>query len=135
MFRLTRDPIVPPELSKASAGGFVTFEGKARDHHQDREVLALEYEAFDEMALQEGQKLVEEAVRKFGVKEAVCIHRTGRLEIGESAVWIGVASAHRKEAFDACEWIIDELKQRVPIWKKEHFADGDSGWVGVDVAI
>ena len=133
MFKLTREPITVPEMAVASAGGFVSFEGKARDHHQGRQVLALEYEAFDEMAQTEGDRLLVEAVERFGVLRAECIHRVGRLEIGETAVWIGVAAAHRAEAFDACEWIIDELKVRVPIWKKEHFADGDSGWVGIDV--
>lgn len=133
MFELTRQPIVPPALASAGAGGFVTFDGKARNEHGGRRVVALEYEAYDQLAAPEGNKLLAEAVTKFGLLEARCIHRVGRLAVGESAVWIGVAAPHRREAFEACEWIIDQLKRRVPLWKKEHFEQGDSGWVGSDV--
>lgn len=133
MFSLTRQPIVPPTLASARAGGFVTFDGKVRNDHRDREVIALEYEAFDELVLSEGNRLLTEAVAQHDLLEARCIHRVGRLAVGETAVWIGVAAPHRREAFEACEWILDQLKRRVPIWKKEHFADGDSGWIGSDV--
>ena len=133
MFSLTRQPIVPPVLASPGAGGFVTFDGKVRNTHQDRPVTGLEYEAFDELVLAEGTRLMTEAVAHYGLLEARCIHRVGRLEIGETAVWIGVAAPHRREAFEACEWILDQLKRRVPIWKKEFFADGDSGWIGSDV--
>lgn len=133
MFSLTRQPIVPPALASPGAGGFVTFDGKVRNTHQDRPVTGLEYEAFDELVLAEGNRLMAEAVAHYGLLEARCIHRVGRLEIGETAVWIGVAAPHRREAFEACEWILDQLKRRVPIWKKEYFADGDSGWIGSDV--
>ena len=133
MFSLTRQPIVPPPLASASAGGFVTFDGKVRNDHAGRTVVALEYEAFDELVLSEGNQLLTEATAHYGLLEACCIHRVGRLTVGESAVWIGVAAPHRREAFEACEWILDQLKRRVPIWKKEHFADGDSGWIGSDV--
>lgn len=131
MFSLSRDPILPPKIEADSAGGFVTFEGKVRDHADGRPVLRLEYEAFDEMAQKEGEALLREAIDRFGLKDAACIHRVGRLKIGESAVAISVAAAHRREAFAACEFIIDELKKRVPIWKKEHYADGESEWVGL----
>ena len=134
MFELTRQPISPPMLACASAGGFVTFDGKVRNDHQGRAVTALEYEAFDQLAVPEGERLLAEATVKFGLIAARCLHRVGRLAVGDTAVWIGVAAAHRREAFEACEWIIDQLKCRVPIWKKEHFADGDSGWVGTEVA-
>lgn len=133
MFSLTQQPITPPALASASAGGFVTFDGKVRNDHAGRTVVALEYEAFGELVLAEGNRLLAEAVTHFGLLEARCIHRVGRLEVGDSAVWIGVAAPHRREAFEACEWILDQLKRRVPIWKKEHFADGDSGWIGSDV--
>jgi len=132
MFSLTRQSIVPPALASPGAGGFVTFDGKVRNTHQERSVTALEYEAFDELVLAEGNRLMAEAVAQYGLLEARCIHRVGRLAIGETAVWIGVAAPHRREAFEACEWILDQLKRRVPIWKKEFFADGDSGWIGSD---
>lgn len=133
MFVLTRQPIVPPPLAAAGAGGFVSFDGKVRNEHQGRPVVALEYEAFDELAGAEGDRLLAEATARYGLLAAQCIHRVGRLAVGESAVWIGVAAPHRREAFEACEWLLDQLKRRVPIWKKEHFADGDSGWIGSDV--
>lgn len=133
MFTLTRQPIVAPVLAAASAGGFVTFEGKVRNDHQGRTVVALEYEAFDQLAESEGEKLLAEAIGQFNLAGAYCIHRLGRLEVGVTSVLIGVAAPHRRESFEACEWIIDQLKRRVPIWKKEHFADGDSGWIGSDV--
>ncbi|MBX3117457.1 MAG: ThiF family adenylyltransferase [Fimbriimonadaceae bacterium] len=134
MFRITSEPLVPVVMHCAGAGGFVSFEGKIRDHHQGREVLALEYEAPQDLAEAEGRQLLLEAAERFGLLSVEAIHRVGRLEIGETAVWIGVAAAHRREAFEACEWILDALKRRVPIWKKEHYADGDSGWVGADAA-
>jgi adenylyltransferase/sulfurtransferase len=134
MFELTRAPIVPPGAAATAAGGFVTFEGKVRPEHAARRVVALEYEAFDELVVAEGGRVVAEAVATFGLAEAHCIHRVGRLAVGETAVWIRVATPHRREAFEACEWIIDQLKCRVPIWKKEHFEEGDSGWIGSDVA-
>lgn len=134
MFDLTSEPIVPPPLAAAGAGGFVTFDGRVRNEHRGRPVVALEYEAAEALAIPEGERLLAEARQRFGLLEAACIHRVGRLAIGESAVWIGVAAPHRQAAFEGCEWIIDQLKRRVPIWKKEHFADGDSGWVGTDVA-
>lgn len=133
MFTLTRQAMVAPLLASASAGGFVTFDGKVRNDHQGRAVVALEYETYDQLAQSEGEKLLAEATAQFGLHEAHCIHRLGRLEVGDTAVWIGVAAPHRREAFEACEWIIDQLKGRVPIWKKEHFAAGDSGWIGSDV--
>lgn len=132
-FELTDQTICPPKLDHEHAGGFVQFEGKVRNHAGGREVLLLEYEAYPEMALAEGERLVSEAVERFGLTAAHVIHRVGRLEIGEVAVSIQVAAPHRREAFAGCEWIIDQLKVRVPIWKRETYADGDSGWVGADI--
>jgi len=132
VFLITADRIRPVEIEYAQAGGFVIFEGKVRNSHKGRQVVALEYEAFEEMAVNEGQKLLDETQEKFGLIAATAIHRTGRLEIGETAVWIAVAAQHRREAFAGCEFIIDEIKKRVPIWKKEHYAEGDSGWIGCE---
>ena len=110
-----------------SCGGYVSFEGWVRDHNDGRAVERLEYEAFELLAIKEGERIVEEAVRRFGVTRARCVHRVGMLELGQIAVWVGVSAAHRGEAFAACRYIIDEVKHRVPIWKKEHYVTGDSG--------
>lgn len=133
-FSLSDQPIYPVEMSHAGAGGFVLFEGKVRDHADGRRVLRLEYEAYPELAQSEGDKLVAEAIAQFNLLDAVVIHRIGTLNIGETAVTIQTAAAHRREAFAACEWIIDQLKFRVPIWKRETYQEGDSGWVGADAA-
>jgi adenylyltransferase/sulfurtransferase len=92
----------------------------------------LEYEAFEPLAIKEGERIIAEAVARFGVEHAACVHRIGALEIGEKAVWVGVTARHRDEAFRACRYIIDEVKHRVPIWKKEHYENGDSGWVNCE---
>lgn len=134
MFHLSSEPLTKaPELDSPISGGFVWFEGRVRNHDGGRKVVSLEYEAAPELAEAEGNRLLEEAKARFGADEVVCFHRVGHLKVGETAVWIGVASGHRREAFEACEWILDELKRRVPIWKKEHYEDGDSGWVGADL--
>lgn len=116
-------------LNDAAAGGLVSFEGRVRNHNEGQAVLRLEYEAFAELANQEGQLIIDEALRRFAIIGASCVHRVGPLAIGDMAVWVGVSAAHRAAAFDACRYIIDEVKRRVPIWKKEHYANGDSGWV------
>ena len=120
------------ELLDLGAGGYVSFEGWVRNHNEGQEVIRLEYEAFQELALKEGERIVAEALRRFPVKQALCIHRVGALELSDMAVWVGVSSAHRGEAFEACRFIIDEVKHRVPIWKKEHYVSGDSGWVNCE---
>jgi len=120
------------ELRDASAGGFVSFEGWVRDHNEGKEVTRLEYEAFQELAVKEGDRIVSEALRRFPIKHALCIHRVGALQLSDMAVWVGVSAVHRGEAFDACRYIIDEVKHRVPIWKKEHYRGGDSGWVNCE---
>jgi sulfur-carrier protein adenylyltransferase/sulfurtransferase len=119
-------------LADPAAGGYASFEGWVRDHNEGRTVQRLEYEAFESLAIREGERIVAEAVARFGVARAACVHRVGSLGIGELAVWVGVSAAHRGEAFAACRYIIDEVKHRVPIWKKEHYADGDSGWVNCE---
>ena len=119
-------------LADPCCGGYASFEGWVRDHNDGRRVLRLDYEAYEALALREGERIVREALQRFGVNNAACVHRTGELALGEMAVWVGVAAAHRAEAFAACRWIIDEIKHRLPIWKKEHYVDGDSGWVNCE---
>jgi molybdopterin synthase catalytic subunit len=105
-------------------GALVLFDGVVRNNSRGRRTLCLDYEAYETMALSEMEKLAQAALERFSVRDLGIIHRLGRLEIGETSIAIGVASAHRAAAFDACHWLIDTLKKTVPIWKKEHFADG-----------
>ncbi|MFZ1869563.1 MAG: ThiF family adenylyltransferase, partial [Steroidobacteraceae bacterium] len=136
MFRFSSTPLDEPalraELSDPSCGGFAAFEGWVRDHNEGRRVRRLEYEAFEPLAIKEGERIIAEATARFGVEHAACVHRIGALEIGETAVWVGATARHRDEAFRACRYIIDEVKHRVPIWKKEHYENGDSGWVNCE---
>ncbi|MGH8289477.1 MAG: ThiF family adenylyltransferase [Steroidobacteraceae bacterium] len=119
-------------LDDPTCGGYAAFEGWVRDHNEGRRVHRLEYEAFEPLAIKEGERIIAEAIARFGVQHAACVHRIGALAIGEKAVWVGVTAHHRDEAFRACRYIIDEVKHRVPIWKKEHYENGDSGWVNCE---
>jgi molybdopterin synthase catalytic subunit len=127
--RLQSAPIRLVELLEAARrdgdGALALFLGTVRDHNQGRRVLRLEYHAYPEMAQNEMQKLRRQAIERFGVSEVVVVHRTGTLQVGDTAVAIVVAAAHRAPAFEACQWLIDTLKRTVPIWKKEHFEGGE----------
>lgn len=133
MFQLSNTPIdansLSRELDSAEAGAFVSFEGRVRNHNEGKAVLRLEYEAYPQLALKEAEKIMQEAKELFPIIGMRCVHRTGPLEIGELAVWVGVLSRHRAGAFDACRYIIDQVKSRVPIWKKEFYTDNSSVWV------
>ena len=120
------------EMRDESCGGFASFEGWVRNHNEGHAVTRLEYEAFAELAEKEGARIVNEAIARFGATRAACVHRVGSLGLGDVAVWVGVSAAHRDEAFRACRFIIDEVKHRLPIWKKEHYVNGDSGWVNCE---
>ena len=136
MFALSPETIdgaaLREKLEDASAGGCVTFEGWVRNENQGREVRQLEYEGYEAVAVKEGQNVLDEALEKYDVRHAECVHRVGQLEVGDVAVWIGVSAGHRTAAFDACRYIIEQVKHRLPIWKKETYADGDSGWLNID---
>jgi MoaE-MoaD fusion protein len=125
---LTNDPIsavaVAEPLKRGEDGALVVFDGIVRNHTRGRRTLYLFYEAYPEMALARMQQLSAEALQRFSVRDVAIVHRLGRLEVGETSVVIAVASAHRAAAFDACRWLIDTLKQTVPVWKKEIFEDG-----------
>ena len=133
MFELTATPIDPAALSARlaapEAGAVVIFEGRVRNHHLGRPVSRLEYEAYDELAVREGEDLVAGTERLYPGTRVLCVHRTGTLAVGEIAVWIGVASAHRTAGFAACREVIEALKRRLPVWKKEHHPDGAAEWV------
>jgi molybdopterin synthase catalytic subunit len=119
-------------LINASAGACVTFEGRVRNQNAGRTVQRLDYQAYAPLAQAEGERILAEAKQRFALLDAACVHRVGALAIGDLAVWVGVSAAHRDAAFAACRYIIDEVKQRVPIWKNEHYADGESGWLHPD---
>jgi molybdopterin synthase catalytic subunit len=133
MFRLSATPLDPAALQRAltdvRAGACVTFEGRVRSHNDGQPVLALDYEAYAPLAEKEGARILAEAHEKFAVMATHCAHRVGHLELGDLAVWIGVIAEHRGAAFDACRYIIDEAKARVPIWKKEQYAGGATAWI------
>ncbi|MEP4076432.1 molybdenum cofactor biosynthesis protein MoaE [Haloferula sp.] len=136
MFSIQSTPLDPTSIREQaldpSAGGFCAFEGWVRNHHEGRAVDRLEYEAYPLLAEKEGRRIIEEAREKFEIVHAVCTHRTGEVAIGGLAVVVAVSAHHRDPAFEACRYIIDEVKARVPIWKKEYFSDGSSGWVRCD---
>lgn len=119
-------------LTHVSAGAYVCFEGWVRDHNEGHGVLRLDYQAYEPLAESEGENILTEAMQRFGLREARCIHRVGSLSVGDLAVWIGISADHRGAAFDACRYVIDEIKSRVPIWKNEYYANGHSGWLHPD---
>jgi len=127
-FHITRDPIPVADLSaklrSPADGAGVVFEGIVRNNSRGRATLYLEYEGYEPMALAKMEEIGREAKGKFAIDSIGMVHRLGRMEIGETSVAIFVASAHRRAAFEACQYGIDRLKQIVPIWKKEYFADG-----------
>jgi molybdopterin synthase catalytic subunit len=133
VFSLSVQAINSDELGKklcsSEAGAFVSFEGRVRNHNEGRAVLRLEYEAYAAMAKKEADIVLAETRQLFPVIDLACVHRVGLLEIGEIAVWVGVIARHRAEAFDACRYVIDQIKARVPIWKKEYYVDGSTTWV------
>ena len=114
-------------------GGAAFFFGRVRDHHDGRAVARLEYSAYGEMAEAECSRIVAEAESRWPVQVAL-EHRIGALEIGDIAVAVGAGGAHRDEAFEACRYVIEEVKHRVPIWKKEFYRDGSVEWVGAGAA-
>jgi len=131
-YRITGEEISASDLAKSlqapEDGAKVTFEGVVRNHSGGRKTLYLEYEAYTPMAIRKMEEIGAEAKEKFEINSVGIIHRTGRLEIGETSVAIVVTAAHRRPAFEACHYLIDRLKQVVPVWKKEYFEDG-AVWV------
>lgn len=132
MFSIVTEPIEARSLERVvrrADGGVVTFVGIVRDDGVDgRAVSALEYEAFESMALREFETIAREARERFGDVRLAIVHRVGTLRVGEVSVAVLAAAAHRAEAFEACRYAIDQLKRRAPIWKKECYADGSAQW-------
>jgi molybdopterin synthase catalytic subunit len=121
--RIDADGIVAA-MKAGEDGAVVVFDGIVRNNTRGRKTCYLDYEAYEEMALAQMRTLAEKAVADFAVRDVAVVHRLGKLNVGETSVFIVVVSAHRAAAFEACRWLIDTLKKTVPIWKKEHFADG-----------
>ncbi|PZC48111.1 MAG: molybdopterin synthase catalytic subunit [Chloroflexi bacterium] len=135
MIQVTRQAINPDAVTETvldpANGGVVTFLGTTRNHTSDRAVVSLEYEAYEEMAYKELERIAQEAQVNFGVRTVSIVHRFGHLDIGDISLVVAVGSAHRKEAFAAAQYTVDRIKETVPIWKKEVFEDGEV-WVGID---
>ncbi|HJM09132.1 MAG: molybdenum cofactor biosynthesis protein MoaE [Gammaproteobacteria bacterium] len=112
-----------------SIGARSVFEGTVRNANEGHDVTKLEYECYESLAIKEGNRILLEATEMFGLIDAFCIHRIGTLDLGETAVVVVATSGHRNEAFKGCRFIIDEVKSRVPIWKKEHYRDGETEWL------
>lgn len=133
MFAITRSAIdvqtASRKLTHPRAGACVSFEGWVRNHHEGRAVSHLEYEAYENLCLKEADSIRREAVEKFDIMDLHCVHRIGRCDIGDLAVWVGVTAEHRDAAFHACEYYMNQLKVRVPIWKKETYLTGEAEWV------
>jgi molybdopterin synthase catalytic subunit len=129
LIRIQEAPLDLAELIAAvehpSAGGLVTFSGVVRDHHDGKRVTAIAYEAYGQMAEAKMREIAEDVQRRWPECRIAIVHRAGKLAIGEASVLIAVSAPHRAEAFDACEYAIDTLKQVVPVWKKEAYDDGE----------
>ena len=136
MFELTEHSINYPfilelrqRFDNPANGAAVTFEGIVRNHNDGLTVSSLEYQAYPAMALKIGDKIITAAKKRFDITEVFCVHRTGHLQIGDMAVWVIATAHHRQAAFLACEFVMNEVKREVPIWKREHYLDREPVWV------
>ncbi len=132
MFKITREIIEPDPDPSNEAGAQVVFTGIVRNRNEGQSVESLEYEAHESLAVSEGEKILAEARSLYELEDVRCTHRVGHLQIGEVAVMVTATSAHRTASFDACQYVIDEVKRRVPIWKREMYADGESEWLNAN---
>jgi molybdopterin synthase catalytic subunit len=123
---------VVDSVAGPGSGAIVTFDGTIRDNARGKPVNHLYYEAYPEMAIKELRKIRDQAMQRWPLDKMSIVHRIGKMEIGESSVFIAVSSAHRRDAFEACRFAIDTLKTTVPIWKKEHYEDGEVWIEGYD---
>ncbi len=130
MFRIVSDPIEEhlkdADLREESRGAIISFEGRVRNHNNNKEVTQLDYEAYEELAVTEAKTIFDEAMVRFDIESIAGFHRVGELNPGQLAFWIGVGASHRDPAFKACRYAVDEIKQRITVWKKEYYADGSS---------
>lgn len=133
MFRMSPEPLdtaaLRREILAPGGGALVVFEGTVRDHNHGRAVTRLEYEGAEVVADREFTRIETEVREQFDFLNVLCVHRVGTLGPGETAVWIGATSVHRSAAFAVCQYVINEVKKRLPIWKKEYYRDGESSWI------
>ena len=116
-------------LKNPTIGGIVYFQGVVRNHNEEKNVKSLEYETYTAMANKIGADIIKKAKEKFDIIDILCVHRTGHLAINDTAVWVITTSHHRKEAYEASQFIIDTVKGEVPIWKKEHYVNEEPKWI------
>lgn len=132
LFRITEQSIEPSKLRQtmlsAGAGAYCSYEGWVRDHNEGKDVSALHYSTYKELAQIIGYKILDEAKNKFNVESSI-VHRVGDLSVTDTAVWVGVTAHHRGDTFLACRYIIDNVKNRLPIWKKEMYSNGEECWI------
>ncbi len=132
-FKFTKETLIPhmlkDTLSDINAGGYVSFEGRVRKINNNQEVTHLRYEAYETLAYKEITKILNKTKTKFSIINVIIRHRIGIVKLGEISIWIGVCSIHRKNSFLACEYIIDNFKKNVPIWKEEFYRDKTSTWI------
>ncbi|MBE9176733.1 molybdenum cofactor biosynthesis protein MoaE [Synechocystis salina LEGE 06155] len=133
LFDISDQPINAQPLISAlqcdQAGALVTFAGWVRNHNDGKQVNSLEYQVYEELAINEGCKIIAEAKEKYDLHHAIAVHRSGHLKIGETAVWVGTVASHRQAAFNGTQYVIDQIKLRLPIWKKEHYLNHPAAWV------
>ncbi len=133
MVEITQEPLNPervlPSMSSPQAGAVVLFVGTTREFTGSRQTEWLEYDCYREMAEQKLAELERTAREKWPLVDCVLLHRIGRIDVGEASVVVAVSTPHRRDAFQAAEWLMDTIKQEVPIWKKEHWKDGSSQWI------
>jgi len=133
LFSISSSPLdqnqLHSDLSNDKAGAIVVFEGWVRDHNEGKKVSSLEYQVYAELALKEGTQILTEALERFNLHDILCVHREGHLKLGEIAIWVGATASHRDEAFKATRYVIDEIKHRLPVWKKEHYVGHKPEWV------
>ena len=134
MFSISDQPIKPFGLGDSRAGGVAIFEGLVRNHNENKPVDGLEYEAYTELAEIEGNKIIEEAKQRFDIRDIKAVHRVGHLAIGDVAIRVEASAEHRQAAFEACEYAVEEIKHRVPIWKREAYSDGSGEWLKTESA-
>jgi molybdopterin synthase catalytic subunit len=132
-FQLTKKPIEPillrQQLLSLSAGGYCSYEGWVRDHNEGKKVQELHYNGYPQLAPNIAHAILEEAKSKFHIEDVAVVHRIGPLTTGDIAVWVGVTAHHRGDSFLACRYVIDNVKYRLPIWKKEIYSDGSQAWI------
>lgn len=132
--RIVIEPLIAEQWrcrfeQNSSCGAFLQFEGVVRDHNEGKSVTHIDYQCFEPMALFQLEKILDEVNSRWPVQDVLLLHRVGRMNVGETSLLVMLATPHRKESFAAMDYIIDELKKRAPIWKKEGYTDGHSQWV------